>query len=323
MIPMRNDLEVYRNRPLPISWKVPAFCTNDWVALTLLDLCAQMGVAQPFQTAYGAPDCRWQGGRPASLRRRLTERELKAYFEAYRAHGITVALTLSRLELEPHDLSDPYGNLLLDIAERYGAEAIVVDDALARHIRATHPGLRLIASFNKPLCWLDPYATPQAETDYYLRLLDIYDEVVVRCEYALDDARIGLLPIDMRERIEVVVNQICVPNCRVGLKHMRALQDWSGREPCQGCLHLPEAHEASRRMRDNVFVPNRRIDELAALGVTKMKLGGRNAPVQWFLDCMASYIFEPTGVILTLKDVIGHLYAQARQSPTFAQYSLP
>ena len=59
-------------------------------------------------------------------------------------------------------------------------------------MRAT-PQMRLIASFNKPLCWLGPRAAPQEETAYYQRLLELYDEVVVRCEYALDNGRIGLL----------------------------------------------------------------------------------------------------------------------------------
>ena len=203
-------------------------------------------------------------------------------------------------------------------------EAIVVDDRLARHIRARHPQMRLIASFNKPLCWLDPHAAPQEETAYYQRLLELYDEVVVRCEYALDNGRIGLLSPEDRERVEVVVNQICVPNCDRGLQHMRALQDWDGSGPCQGCLHLPRAHEAGRRLAGNVLVSNRRIDELAAMGVTKMKLGGRNAPVQWFLDCVGTYVFEPTGAYAAMKDVLGRDFATERErNPRFAQYDLP
>lgn len=324
MIPVRSDLEICRERPVPVSWKVPAFCTNDWAALSLADLCASMGVGLPFQVAYGAPACRWAGGRPAAVRQPLTRAQLNAYFDAYDRRGIRVALTLSRLEVSESELNDAYANLLLDMAAAHGAEAIVVDDRLARHIRARHPQIRLIASFNKPLCWLDPHAAPQEETAYYQRLLELYDEVVVRCEYALDNGRIGLLSPEDRERVEVVVNQICVPNCDRGLQHMRALQDWDGSGPCQGCLHLPRAHEAGRRLAGNVLVSNRRIDELAAMGVTKMKLGGRNVPVQWFLDCVGTYVFEPTGAYAAMKDVPGRDFATERErNPRFAQYDLP
>ena len=197
---------------------------------------------------------------------------------------------------------------------------------IARHIRRTHPGIRLVASFNKPLCDLGPTTTPEAETAYYLRLLDLYDEVVVRCEYALDDGRIGLLPRDLRDRIEIIVNQICVPGCTRGPEHMRALQDWNeGRVPgqIQGCFHNGVSHTTAR-LSQNVLLSNRRVEELAGMGVCKMKIGGRNAPVERFIDYLATYIFEPTGAILAIKDVLAREFGTRRRSdPTFAQYSLP
>lgn len=322
---IRSGLEVFRERARPVSWKIPSFCTNDWAALRIAQICEDAGVGRPFDISYGSPQCLWEGGRPAAVRRRLTRDELERYFEAYAERGVTVALTLSRLAVDRKDLADPYGNLLLDVAESFGAEAIVVDDGLARHIRRTHPGIRLVASFNKPLCDLGPSATPEAETAYYLRLLDLYDEVVVRCEYALDDARIGLIPRDLRDRVEVIVNQICVPGCTRGLEHMRALQDWNeGRVQgqIQGCFHNGVSHTTAR-LAQNVLLSNRRIEELAGMGIYKMKIGGRNAPVERFIDYLATYIFEPTGAILAIKDVLAREYGTRRRSdPMFAQYSL-
>lgn len=323
---IRDGLEVFRERANPVSWKIPSFCTNDWAALRIARICEDAGVGRPFDISYGSPQCLWEGGRPAAVRRQLTRNELERYFEAYAERGVTVALTLSRLTVDRGDLADPYGNLLLDLAESFRAEAIVVDDDLARHIRRTHPGIRLVASFNKPLCDLGPTTTPEAETAYYLRLLDLYDEVVVRCEYALDDGRIGLLPRDLRDRIEVIVNQICVPGCTRGPEHMRALQDWNeGRVPgqIQGCFHNGVSHTTAR-LSQNVLLSNRRVEELAGMGVCKMKIGGRNAPVERFIDYLATYIFEPTGAILAIKDVLAREFGTRRRSdPTFAQYSLP
>lgn len=322
-LPIRDGLEVYRERPLPVSWKVPAFCTNDWAALTVAGMCEAAGAGRPFEVAYGAPECAWAGGRPAAVRRRLSEDEMERYFQAYGRFGVRVALTLSRLEVGEGALDDPYCELLLDVAARNGAEAIVADDALAGHIRSRHPEMRLIASFNKPLCELDPHASPEEETAYYRRLLGLYDEVVVRCEYALDDGRIGLLGEGERPRAEVIVNQICVPNCPVGRRHMRALEDWDGRGPCQGCFHVPAAHAPERRLAQNLYVSSRRIDQLAAMGVSKMKIGGRNAPVPRFLDLLATYVFEPTGAILAMKEAAGHEFARARADPRFTPCSLP
>ena len=40
----RNDCDVYRDRSVRASWKVPAFCCNDWGALKLLEICSAFGL---------------------------------------------------------------------------------------------------------------------------------------------------------------------------------------------------------------------------------------------------------------------------------------
>ena len=202
----------------------------------------------------------------------------------------------------------------------------MVDDGLARHIRKQHPELRLVASFNKPLCELDPDVSPAAETAYYRRLFDLYDEVVVRCEYALDDERIGLMTPAERGRCEVIVNQICVPNCSCGRRHMEALEAWDrggARGPIQGCYHTATSR-GPERLVQNLYISNARIDKLASMGVERFKIGGRNAPVDKFIDLMATYVFEPTGAVLAMKDVLAREYSlAARCDPMFAPYCLP
>ena len=60
------------------------------------------------------------------------------------------------------------------------------------------------------------------------------------------------------------------------------------------------------------------------MGVERFKIGGRNAPVDKFIDLMATYVFEPTGAVLAMKDVLAREYAlAARADPMFAPYCLP
>ena len=325
-IAVREGLEVLRGRVVPVQWKVPAFCTNDWAALRLARMCRQIGAGDPFAVAYGSPQCVWAGGRAAVIRRDMSEDELERYFSAYEATGMRVMLTLTRLEVSHALYADRQANLILDVAARHRGEAVVVDDGLARYIRKQRPELRLVASFNKPLCELDPGVPPVAETAYYRRLLGLYDEVVVRCEYALDDERIGLLANDERRRCEVIVNQICVPNCPCGRRHMEALEAWDrggARGPIQGCYHTATSR-GPERLAHNLYISNARIDELASMGVERFKIGGRNAPVDKFIDLMATYVFEPTGAVLAMKDVLAREYALAAHAdPMFAPYCLP
>ncbi|WP_350453917.1 hypothetical protein [Slackia heliotrinireducens] len=325
MIPIQEDFEVYRERPGFTSWKVPAFCNNDWIALTLLDMCEEIGVEQPFHVAYGTPQCLWAGGRPSAIRQKMTEAELERYFEAYDRHGVKVALTLSRLSLNTSDLKDPYCNMILDVAERHGAEAIVVENKLARHIRKTHPGIRLIGSLDKPIIDLSPGYDD--ETGYYLRNLELYDEVVVRCEYAIDPELIGQLPEDCRDRVEVIVNQICIPNCPDCRKHIGAIEEWNHEGchgQCQVCFHADVASDLKRRLKANVFISTRRINQLVEMGVYKMKIGGRNAPIPKFLDLLSTYVFEPSGAFIPMRVAMSNDYRTAMQrNPRLAPWSLP
>lgn len=326
MLAVRDGLEVYRERPVDVAWKVPAFLNNDWVALRLLKYCEDMGVHAPFSMVYGAPHCAWAGGRPSAYTAWLSKTQLDRYFCAYERFGVEVALTFSRLELTPDLLDDPYCSIILDVAQRHHAWAIVANDELAAHIRSTCPDVRLIASYDRAVCGLAPRGFTD-ETDFYRLALETYDDVVVRCEFALDDALLDGFPSNLYGRLEVLVNQMCVPNCTQCSKHIHAIEDWafSNRQGmCQPCYHADVVRNPTLRLNRNVLVSNSRIDQLAARGVTKMKVGGRNAPAQHFVDLMSTYIFEPTGAIGPLKTALASEYGTlTRTRRGFMPYDIP
>jgi hypothetical protein len=326
MIEVREGLEVYRERPGRVSWKVPAFLNNDWLALRLVAYCEEMGVGRPFDVAFGAPHCLWAGGRPSALTRELSRPELGRYFDAYARHGVTVALTLSRLGVDKKMLKDPYANMLLEVADAHGAQAIVADDRLAAHVRAHYPNVRLVASYDRAVTALSARDFKN-ETDHYLQALALYDEVVLRCEYALDDALLDELPPELLGRCEVLVNQLCVPNCRTCDAHIRGIEDWafgSRQGKCPPCYHLAEIGAPERRLERNVLISERRIRELAARGLGRLKIGGRNAPPNVFVDLFGTYVFEPTGAFSVLKTaLLGEFGRLQRTRPGFMQYELP
>lgn len=326
MIDVRNGLEIYREHPARVSWKIPCFFTNDWCALRLAQYCEEMGVERPFDLAYGTPQCAWAGGRPSAYTQQITEDELERYYNAYDHFGIEIALTLTRLDVDKKMRKDPLCNMLLDVAERHHGWAIVANEALAYHIRQSHPGIRLIASWDRTVTTLAPKGFAD-ETAFYERTLNTFDEVVVRSEYALDDALIGQLPAELRGRIEVLVNQMCVQNCTLCDKHIHAIEAWAHgprQGICQPCYHRDIVGHLPSRLENNVLISNKRMDELLRMGVTRMKIGGRNAPPNKFMELFSHYVFEPTGVIGPIESsILSEIMSLGRTRRGFMPYCLP
>ena len=312
MIDIRDGLEVYRERPVPTSWKVPAFFCNDWIALRLCDLCREIGVDQPFHIAFGAPRSAWSGGRPSVVATELDDATLDAYFSAYAERNLTVALTLSRLDVDPATYDDPYCLRLLEFAERYRAEIILFDLDLADHIRSLHPDLRLICSLNRAMVDYKDGFGGRDEEAYYRALFERFDEVVIRCEFAQDRARLESLS-DLADRCEIITNQFCVPNCKNVYRHVSSMENWDHAAAPQACYNKHLASDISCRLCGNLHFSNRQINEFAQMGYTKMKLAGRNAPIPKFLTMMSEYIFEPTGIISFMREELSREYQAESQ----------
>ncbi len=259
-----------------VSWKVPTLFGNDWVALSLAQALNPLLPKPFFSTAYGCPACAWAGGRNPRVRESLSEGDLRRYLEAYRSVGANCAFTFSRPDAGDY-LDDAYGELLLTLIEEYRGQAIVVDHRLARHIRETHPAVRLVASYNR--CILDHAEGfgGLSEQDYYRSLLECYDEVVIRCEPALEEGALDELA-DVAGRIQIIVNQKCVPNCPDGARHIAVTAQSIEREASSGERVLAHCTQPLRKAKGTVEVSPERRRALADKGFTLFKLQGRIAP---------------------------------------------
>ena len=322
---IRPNTDVYRARPARVGWKVPFFLNNDWLALTLCDLVAQIADDRPMDIAFGAPMCAWAGGRPSVVRDRMSRGQLERYFEAYAARGVKVALTMSRLDIAPEALDDPYCNQILEVGQAFGAQAIVANDALLDHIKTRFPGVATIASLDKVMCELkDDFSV---EADYYRSLFDRFDEVVVRCEAALSDEMVAALE-PFAPRVEYIANQVCYPNCRFCREHitsMEAHNDPGSHAPHHECFYIEKTKTFRGHLQNSLFVSESRICSLAAKGFVKAKLAGRNQPAPRALDMLGSYVFEPTGVFPDVKNEVARRFREAcgRAGGQIAPYSLP
>ena len=280
-----------------VSWKVPSLFDNDWVALTLARELSPVLGKPLFSTAYGCPACAWAGGRTCRVTTSPDEAALRQRFEAYLKVGSRCAFTFSRPDAGQLK-DDAYCNMLLGLIDEYGGQAIVVDDRLARHIRETHPDVTLVASNNRVV--LDRWKGfgGMAEADYYRRLLETYDEVVVRVEAVLDD-EMALQLVDIADRVQILVNQGCARECRYAPEHIARLArkingDVRPDDPFIECIHF--LNHGWHDQRDSIYVPRKRRKVLADMGFRTFKLAGRGAtPTHFANDIIISEILSDDG----------------------------
>lgn len=289
-----------------ISWKVPVLLNNDWVALRLAEALNPQLSKPFFQSAYGCPSCAWAGGRPSKVRRIIEEPELRRYFEAYARVGASCALTLSRPDAG-EELSDPYCNTLLDLLDEYDGQAIVVDERLARYIRSTHPGVKLVASNNRVFLDFNQGFLGFSERDYYLRLLELYDTVVVRSEVLLEGSIAEGLT-DVASRVEVIVNQICLPNYPEATWHIQAGAEVVKEQLAGGEAEWPHCKYPNRTVTN--YVPHERRAELVEMGFTDFKLQGRNRRTHKLAAYLVDGILSDEGREV-LKDALRPVFVDA------------
>ena len=289
-----------------VSWKVPMLLDNDWVALRLARTLNPQLPRPFFDCAYGCPPCAWAGGRPSRMRRMPAESELRRYFDAYAQVGASCALTLSRPDAG-EDLNDSYCNMLLELLDEYGGQAIVVDERLARHIRSTHPGIKLVASNNRVFLDFNQGFFGLSEEDYYRNLLELYDTVVIRTE-ALLEGGIAEDLTDIADRVELIVNQVCIPDCPVATWHILAGADVVKDQLAGGDATWPRCKYPDRT--ETIFVHRERRETLAQMGFRDFKLQGRSKRPHWLAKCLIESILSEKGC-LTFEDALREIYRDA------------
>jgi hypothetical protein len=119
---------------------------------------------------------------------------------ALNQHGVSVFFTFANHELAEADLAHTGGNQLLAALDNgSGLNGVVLaHEALAAHVKATHPSLKRVASVVKTV--IDG---KERNADYYRALCDEYAFVQLHPDDAFDE---GLLEALDPAKIEVTVN---------------------------------------------------------------------------------------------------------------------
>ncbi len=160
-----------------------------------------------IQSVYGCfPNCVVNGGR-AFVREPYTAEQVEATFEALDAQGLAARLTFTNMLVEERHLEDPYFNMILDAAAAHGAGVIVYSDLVDEYVRVRHPQMERTLSTTREIL----------DADELNRALEAYDLVVLN--YNRNKDRAFLDRVAHPERLEVMANELCNPNCPHRTEH--------------------------------------------------------------------------------------------------------
>ncbi len=229
---------------------------------------------------YGTvPGAIWNGGR--AVFGITPKADIEATIKMYNSYGVPVRFTWTNSLLEEVHTFDTYCNMIMQVADGGFNQVLVNRPALEAHIRKNYPKYPVISSTTKRILDLSDIEAELAK-DYALVVLDY-------------DYNHNLSVIDRlsphADRIEILVNEICYPNCPKRADHYRveskAQLEFDLRNPYE-CPNKSTKQTFAESMKRPAFLSNEQIAAYAEKGYVNYKIVGRGLPLQFVLD---SYMY--------------------------------
>ncbi|MCM1570155.1 MAG: hypothetical protein NC081_12040 [Roseburia sp.] len=268
-----------------VYWHLPGLCyfrfLNQVVINTMRQYPDKFRKGYKIGSVYGTiPGAIWNGGRAVFG---ITGKpEVEKIVEAYNSKGVPVRFTWTNSLLEEKHLSDTYCNMIMKTADNGMNQVLVNRPVLEEYIRREYPGYQIISSTTKRMVNLETLKQ-ELKKDYFLVVLD-YD--LNHNEEALRE----LSP--MADRLEILVNEICYPNCPKRAEHYldesRLQLEFDNRTAFRCPNKTYEKRNFAECMKRPAFISNEEIESYIDRGYVNFKIVGRGLPVDFVED---SYLY--------------------------------
>ncbi|MCR5502824.1 MAG: hypothetical protein K6F53_07430 [Lachnospiraceae bacterium] len=272
-----------------IFWHLPGFCINFYLYQVLLRLMkTEPGKFQEnyrIGSVYGTfPGAIWNGGRAVFG---ITSRsDMQKIIETYNREKIPVRFTWTNSLIEEKHLDDTYCNLIMETADNGMNQVLVNTKILEDYLKERYPDFLYISSTTKRLTDRE-LIRKELSGDYFLVVLD----------YDLNHDMEFLRTIrDEADKIEILVDEICFPNCPKRKEHYREESlaqlnfDKGTPFPCPNRTKTPSFEECKKRP---AFISREEIPEYAGMGFHHFKLVGRGLPQSMLIDSLLYYLVKP------------------------------
>lgn len=295
-----------------VNWSVPVLFSNDEYILSVSSVMKRLNLPNPLTYTYGMVPSLWTGGRHSSKPSQDRIRISQLLKMVISANSIPT-FTVTKYDIPKEDLNDDFCNWLLDFGVENNCHFIMTSDLLYNHIKSRYPHAKCVASVLKPIYELEKQSL--SETDFYNMLLDKYDRVVVRPEYAKDLLLKEYDKLSDISRIEVLVNQICIPNCPVAIaEHLNIpISDWCAFNKIEynKKTECPKDKlEQTKGAKIHLSTPSLMFTEeeinnlVYNLGIKNLKLQGRNYKKFNNTRIINNFLFENIGEFQNISPLI-------------------
>ncbi len=276
-----------------IEYIMPFLFCNDIFIPLLSELLKKE--KNPIKYVYGSVNCCWAGGRFSNFNINNLN-EINNYLSNLKESQYTPTFTFTSIYNINEKLNDEYSNKLLDIAYSNNSSFIVASEILYNHIKSRYPNAKMhcsvISAINNKLNNKD-----FNETEFYNKMLDKYEIVVLRPEYVLENLdNLNNLISDI-SRAEILINQTCQYDCPNHINHysiQEKIDNLQSRNTANNyneiidfiCIKTQNSNFKSVK-----YAP-KLVDKLISMGIKKIKLQGRTFTFDRLFEDLYKYFFN-------------------------------
>lgn len=192
---------------MEIKYHIPGLCRNLPINLTML--CMQETRPAVFRDGvrivgiYGDfPNSVFNGGRITMVKQQSKE-FIASCVDTINQFDVAVEFTYTNVCLEKLDLSDKHCNYCLQVAHSDINKVIIASDTIEGYVRTTYPKYGIVSSMSK--CLSDEQVMQELVKDYSM----------VVFPHGLNHNYDFIRKCSNIEKIELIVNPTCTPDCPV------------------------------------------------------------------------------------------------------------
>lgn len=261
-----------------INFNCPGFYTGFNIYKTILIL--QQTAPETFNSNIkiesifdSFPNMTWNGG-SINLGYQPLVKEIEEIINFYFENNIEIALTLTNPSLTKEDLYDRYCNKIVTLCENENNSILVSSPILEKYIRDKYPKYKIKRSI----------IASNKDVDY-LPLLNEYDKIVLPRRQVKNFNFLNSIPIEVRDRFELLCNDPCPSNCPYIYKHYKGFAKTTLYEKINttdivDCKTL-DMNDPIRRLRykNEQITFDEIIKKYLPLSYNSFKLSGRTTPL--------------------------------------------
>ena len=281
--------ERYKN----VFWSVPFLFENHELVFGLLNIIKEAGDPFPFKYAYGGLLNAWSGGEIAPMYLQDEINIPRFVFE----NEVIPVVAFAAKNIDEEKLKDEFANNFLDVYSPY-SEFLITSDILYNHIKSRYPNAKCIASAMKSYYELER----GKEVEYYKRLLDKYERVVLLPEYVKNGFTQDFEKYEDTSRFEVIVNNPCIANCPKRKEHYETVEMGIEYKECpMKDMNFNDLYKNSLSLTHEEI--SKLINEC---GIRHLKLRAGKHSKGEFISSILGYMLSEYGVSSLIMNMVNH-----------------